>query len=143
MGSLNFCADQEPYKNTYSYKTTLNYQYSPKSTLRKIDEISGNSDSRLLLLKNSVYYFLECVYILYSKGSYRLVVLHNNRLLTYKNYNSLKGAKIAFQKIYKGKAWKAGVKAKWNTSVLDLGNYSLAKKESVIKPTKPLKAYSI
>jgi hypothetical protein len=46
-------------------------------------------------------------------GKYRLVVLHNNKLLYDRFYNSIRGAKIAFQKLFKSKAWFEDVKAIW------------------------------
>jgi hypothetical protein len=98
-------------------------------------------EGRLLILINPAYYFLECVYILYKKGYYRLVVLHNSRVLTYRNYRTLRGAKIAFQKIYKNKSWKEGVKANWIPPYPD--NCDLLKEKDAIAASEPLKAYSI
>lgn len=66
------------------------------------------------LLINSVYYFIECVFILSLPHRYRLVVLHNGRVLTDACYETLRGAKIAFSKLYGHKAWTDGVKAQWS-----------------------------
>jgi hypothetical protein len=66
------------------------------------------------ILHNSVYYFLEHVFILCQGDSYRLMVLHHNRLLLDRNYRSLRGARIAFQKLFRHKAWKEDVKSIWS-----------------------------
>ena len=66
------------------------------------------------LLINSVYYFIECVFILSLCDGYRLVALHNGRVLTDASYESLKGARIAFTKLYSDKAWRRGTKAQWS-----------------------------
>jgi hypothetical protein len=45
---------------------------------------------------------------------YRLVVLHHNNKLLYEAvYNTVRGARIAFSKLYHGKAWDEKVKATW------------------------------
>jgi hypothetical protein len=143
MGSINPSTSQKTSENSYSYKSTRTYQYPNQSTLGEIGVVDTirTGDTRLLLLINPAYYFLECVYILYKKGFYRLVVLHNSRVLTYRNYRTLKGAKIAFQKIYKNKAWKEGVRASWIPT--GPGNYGLVKEKNAITASEPLKAYSI
>ena len=143
MGSINPASSQKSFQDSYSYKSISTYKYRNQSPLGEIgtaDTIhTGNNG--LLLLINPAYYFLECVYILYQKGNYRLIVLHNNRVLTYRSYSTLRGAKIAFQKIYKNKAWKEGVKASWTPP--DLDSYGLVKDKDAIEANKPLKAYSI
>jgi hypothetical protein len=65
-------------------------------------------------LINSIYYFIESVFILKIKDKYRLVVLHDNRVLTDKYYQTGRGCKIAFQKLFKDKAWSKEIKAHWS-----------------------------
>lgn len=143
MGSINPSSSQKTFQDSYSYKSTGTYKYSNQSPPVEIVAAGTipTDDSRLFILINPAYYFLECVYILYKKGYYRLVVLHNSRVLTDRNYRTLRGAKIAFQKIYKNKAWKEGVKANWILSYPD--NYDLLKEKETIAASEPLKAYSI
>lgn len=143
MGSINPSSSQKTFKDSYSYKSTSTYQYPNQSTFGEISAAGAirTGDNGLLILINPAYYFLECVYILFKKGYYRLVVLHNGRVLTYRNYRTLRGAKIAFQKIYKNKAWKEGVKASWNSPYP--GNYNFEKEKDSIAANMPLKAYSI
>lgn len=143
MGSIGPSSSQKTFQDSYSYKSPGTYKYANQSTLGEIGAAGTirTGDNGLLLLINPAYYFLECVYILYKKGHYRLVVLHNSRVLTYRNYRTLRGAKIAFQKIYKNKAWKEGVKASWDPP--NPGNYGLVKEKDAVAASEPLKAYSI
>jgi hypothetical protein len=77
--------------------------------------VKGKSEEALhiCVLVNSVFYFLSHVVIIEMSGKYRLVVLLNNKLLYERFYNSIRGAKIAFQKLFKSKAWFKDVKAIW------------------------------
>jgi hypothetical protein len=143
MESIIPSSSQKTFQDPYSYKSVSTYKYPNQST--RGEKGAANTirpgDNGLLILINPAYYFLECAYILFKKGYYRLVVLHNGRVLTYRNYRTLRGAKIAFQKIYKNKAWKEGVKASWNSPYP--GNYDLEKEKDAIAANEPLKAYSI
>jgi hypothetical protein len=143
MGSINPSLSQKPFQDSYSFQSTSTYKYANQSSPREIiaADTIRSGENWLLLLINPAYYFLECVYILYKKGYYRLIVLHNSRVLTYRNYRTLRGAKIAFQKIYKNKAWKEGVKANWIPSYAD--NYHRVKEKDTVAVSEPLKAYSI
>jgi len=143
MGSINSSLSQKTFQDSYSYKSTSSFKYANQSSQRQTDTVDTLrcSENGLLLLINPAYYFLECVYILCKKGYYQLIVLHNNRVLTDKNYRTLRGAKIAFQKIYSNKAWKEGVKADWTHP--SPGNYDPKKEKDASPTTEPLKAYSI
>jgi hypothetical protein len=71
-------------------------------------------DKEISILISSIYYFLDFVYIVAEEGCFRLVVMHNKKLLTYKTYKSVKDARIAFSKLYGAKIWKAGLKPNWS-----------------------------
>ena len=60
--------------------------------------------SRLI---NSIYYFIEYVFILKKGSVYRLFALHNRRVLIDKTYQTMRGAKIAFGKTYRNEGIKA------------------------------------
>ncbi len=66
------------------------------------------------LLINSIYYFIESVFIMVVKEGYRLVVIHHGRLLTDEIYKTARGARVAFLKRFGYKAWREGVKAEWS-----------------------------
>ena len=67
--------------------------------------------SRLI---NSIYYFIEFVFIIAENEGYRLVAIHQGKLLTDRTYKTAKGARIAFLKFWNYRAWKGGVKVKWS-----------------------------
>jgi hypothetical protein len=72
-----------------------------------------NQPRKISLLENSIYYFLKTVLIDIQEERCRLVVVHQDLLLTDCSYKTLRGAKIAFARMYKQKAWKEGVKTAW------------------------------
>ena len=65
----------------------------------------------LTVLGNSIYYFFHHVLILEEKKRFRLVVIHDNRILFDNHYKTIRGARIAFEKLFNekkiphGKAW--------------------------------------
>jgi hypothetical protein len=65
-------------------------------------------------LQNSIYYFLQGVSIIQQDSGYRLLVLHQGRLLDDNTYKTVKGARIGFSKRYKYKLWDQGVEPKWS-----------------------------
>ncbi|MDQ1353820.1 MAG: hypothetical protein QG657_4127 [Acidobacteriota bacterium] len=77
-------------------------------------EQKAESPVRISLLINSIYYFIESVFIMTVKEGYRLVIIHQCRLLTDEIYKTARGARIAFAKRYGNKAWRVGVKAEWS-----------------------------
>lgn len=81
--------------------------------------MSSNKDTKkkrplISLLINSAYYFIECVYILDDNTQFRLFVLHKGTVLKDSYYKTARDARIAFQKQFKRKSWKEGVKAQWS-----------------------------
>jgi hypothetical protein len=69
-------------------------------------EINNGKNAVISRLINSVYYFIDCVYILESKDKYRLVALQHRRVLFDKYYPTLRGCRIAFQKTFKDRPAK-------------------------------------
>ena len=67
--------------------------------------------SRLI---NSIFYFIDVVFILKKDDKYRLIALHRRRELIDSTYPTFRGAKIAFSKFNKDKPWKKDVKAEWS-----------------------------
>ncbi len=79
--------------------------------------IEGQKDNKpieISILINYVYYFLETLFIMTVEGGYRLLVIHEGKLLTDKTYKTAKGARIAFSKLYGVRAWRDDVKAEWS-----------------------------
>ncbi len=77
-------------------------------------ELEEEEPIKVSLLINSIYYFIESVFIMAVKEGFRLVVIHQGRLLTDQTYKTVKGARIAFLKHYGYKAWREGTKAEWS-----------------------------
>lgn len=69
---------------------------------------------QISILTTSIYYFLDFVFIITDGTNYRLVVIHNGQLLTDKTYKTVKGAKIAFSRIYGYKVWNEKIKPNWS-----------------------------
>ncbi len=75
---------------------------------------TGDAHSRQTsLLVNSVYFFIETVFILETPDDYRLIAIHKGTLLKDTTYKTPKGAKIAFLKFFGDKAFETGVKPNW------------------------------
>ncbi|MCK4761059.1 MAG: hypothetical protein KAW12_02595 [Candidatus Aminicenantes bacterium] len=71
-------------------------------------------NSEVSILINHVYYYLHYVFIEIDEGNHRLVVIHNSRVKTDKNYKTFGAAKRAFARTYNRKAWKKGVTPHWS-----------------------------
>ncbi len=78
--------------------------------------MSNEQIREISMLINSIYYFVQCGLILNvpKDKCYRLVVLHNGRVLTDSSYKTVRGAKIAFARMFQDKSWAEGVKPEWS-----------------------------
>ena len=74
----------------------------------------AQNDTTISMLINSIYYFIECVFIMRAQNKYRLVVLQHRRVLLDQDYPSERGCRIAFTRLFKEKAWDETIKAKWS-----------------------------
>ncbi|MCP4146118.1 MAG: hypothetical protein GY757_00070 [bacterium] len=70
--------------------------------------------TRISLLINSIYFFIESVLIVEQKNLFRLLAIHQNRILVDETYKTAKGAKIAFLKFFSYKGWRDGTRADWS-----------------------------
>ena len=90
----------------------INPEHRQQQIIRQ--EINIGKKTVISRLINSVLYFIQCVFILQTKDKYRLVVLHHRKVLFDKYYPTLRGCKIAFQIMFKDKAWSEDIKAQWS-----------------------------
>jgi hypothetical protein len=74
---------------------------------------SGHPEEVCTLI-NSIFYFVGSVYITSIHGDYRLIAKHNGRVLFDRFYPTLRGAKIAFSKLFGHRSWRENVKAEWS-----------------------------
>jgi hypothetical protein len=65
-------------------------------------------------LQNSIYYFLQGVSIIQQDNGYRLLVVHQGRLLDDTVYDTVKGARIGFARRYKYKKWDQAIEPDWS-----------------------------
>jgi hypothetical protein len=87
---------------------------APQIQVIQVTTHEGKAPVHISLLLNAVYFFLQCVFIMRTEKGYRLIVVHQNRLLTDRTYKTFKGARIAFSKLWSYKAWESGVKPEWS-----------------------------
>jgi hypothetical protein len=81
---------------------------------KNVSPNNGNGKAlKVSHLQNSIYYFLQGVSIIQQDSGYRLLVLHQGRLLDDNTYKTVKGARIGFSKRYKYKLWNQGVGPEW------------------------------
>ncbi len=68
------------------------------------------------ILINAIFYFIERVFIIKNpeREGCRLVVMQNRRVKVYEDYETVRGARIAFNRMFKRKAWKSGIKPDWS-----------------------------
>jgi len=98
-----------------SYNLLLGTEKKLELKLQPIrQETNAAEDFMISMLINSVYYFIDCVYILRSTGKYRLVALHQSTVLHDQYYPSDDECKIAFEKLFKEKAWKEEIQPDWS-----------------------------
>ena len=77
-------------------------------------ETKAGEDFMISMLVNAILYFIDCVYIIQLKDKYRLVVLQRCTVLLDKCYPTERGCKIAFQRLFKDKAWNEEIKPQWS-----------------------------
>ncbi len=71
------------------------------------------NETKISRLLNSIYYFLDCVFIIITEPDYRLVILHHDQVIMDVHYKTLRGAKIAFAKYFGERAWAEEVQSQW------------------------------
>ena len=71
-------------------------------------------EDKISVLLNSVSFFIESVLIVCQDGGYRLLAIHNGRLLGEAVYETERGAKIAFLKRFGSRVFKKGTRAYWS-----------------------------
>jgi transcriptional regulator with XRE-family HTH domain len=78
------------------------------------EEREKSEKTTISRLINSIFYFIDFVYIIKLTNKYRLVALHKQRILCDCYFLSFEECKIAFDRLFKEKTWKEGVKADWS-----------------------------
>ena len=73
-----------------------------------------NIEPTVSVLLNSNYYFFHHVLMIKTEESYRLLVIHDNRVLLDRNYGTSKGARVAFAKYFRKRAFPLLVENQWS-----------------------------
>lgn len=84
----------------------------------KIHQATGHSgmkkSARVCTLINSIFYFVGNVFIADNGDTFRLIAYHNGDILIDQSYPTLRGAKIAFSKLFGYRSWRNNVRAEWS-----------------------------
>ncbi len=83
-----------------------------------VTQDENGTDQKLTIyrLLNSVQFYLECVFILAEENNFQLVIIHGGNVLMDAQYNTLRGARIAFTKYFGQRASKEEAKPNWSHS---------------------------
>lgn len=82
------------------------------------------------LLANSFKYFLGHAFIINYGGCYRLLVIHNWSLTTDRWYKTLRGARMAFLRLYQDRRWQKEDSPEWTSFYSPmLGSYPFSRPE--------------
>jgi hypothetical protein len=66
-------------------------------------------------LTNSIYYSVgTCFIMTMTDEAYRLLAIHEKKVLAYRNYTTLRGARISFSRQFKNLAWRDDVVSEWS-----------------------------
>jgi hypothetical protein len=83
--------------------------------MRSFNPYPRNKEEKLISrMINSVFYFLKFVFILKEGDHYRLVVIQDRDKIIDKNYQTLKGAKIACTKMLRNKFKNNEMNPEWS-----------------------------
>lgn len=69
---------------------------------------------KISMLTNAYKYFLEHVFIIAYEKSYRLLIIHKWQLVEDRDYKTLRGAKIAFTRLFGDQRWKEYDEPEWS-----------------------------
>jgi len=97
--------EKEKFSNNQEGRSTMG---------KRISSANENEEAKVSILVNAVYYFLENVFIVIGEDHCRLVIIQNHKLIIDQCYDSLRGAKIAFYRMYKNKCCVKGLKTEWS-----------------------------
>jgi hypothetical protein len=79
--------------------------------------IHSNQQVFISRLLNSVFYSIGTCFIMkmtMTDKFYRLLAIHGKKVLADMNYPTLRGARIAFRKKFKNRAWSDDVVSEWS-----------------------------
>lgn len=78
------------------------------------EELTVEDRGNISFLINAIFWFTDCVFIMEMEDGYRLISIHQGRLLVNKRYKQARNAKIAFTRFFNNKIWERGIKPMWS-----------------------------
>jgi hypothetical protein len=71
---------------------------------------------KIAILENAIFYFLNRVIIIKDEKSdqYRLIVISKDQIIVDRLYDTPRGAKIAFARMFLNRAWSNEVRSSWS-----------------------------
>ena len=79
----------------------------------KDEKLCNESGTKISLLVNSLYFSIECVFVILGEKWYRLIAIHQGQLIVDRSYKSFKGAKVSFARYFRIKHWQKELKPQW------------------------------
>ena len=73
----------------------------------------GYEDYNIIILENAVLFYLHSVFAIEVQAGYRLIIIRNGKLLWDELYETVRGLKIAFTRMFKNAPSKP-TKASWS-----------------------------
>lgn len=90
----------------------------PSGEINPIIDITDNRRNQVIIsrLVNSFLYSIRTCFIMKNpeEESFRLLAIHEKRILADKSFRTVRGAKIFFFKKFKNRAWRKDVDAEWS-----------------------------
>jgi hypothetical protein len=87
-------------------------------------------------LVNSLYYLMECVFIIIGDEQCRLLAIHQGRVMADLYYPTLRGAKISFARVFRTNTWQKKMKPQW-TQVFPPDDDWLEDKWKIVEQNSP------
>jgi hypothetical protein len=70
--------------------------------------------THISLLINSLYFFIESVFIVIGEDNYRLIAIHRDQLIADQNHKTLRGAKVSFARSFRPHLWQKKLTPQWS-----------------------------
>ena len=69
------------------------------------------------ILTNRNCFYIHHALILFADKQYRLIVCHDEKVLIDKTYNTIRGSKIAFSKLYRKRSFDDSIIPSWSKGI--------------------------
>ena len=87
---------------------------NPGQHLAILQKLNPGEKTWISILINAIYYSLDCAFIQQLKEGCQLVVIPKIKVPVIKHYNTYRGCRIAFNKLFKNMAFNEKIKPDWS-----------------------------